>query len=245
MPKMPQPPRNAPPGTSLVTPLAAMKLKPVLVDRSGRVVRLRTLQPREVTPEIAHWLTDPAIMEGLNAPQMAMGLDAFRAYVGSFDNLRRSLLAIRHAVDDTPLGLLFLEVDLRHKLGSVHIVVGEGRGRRLDVIYETAQVLAWHFFTERKMEKLTFAPLARNRAAVAACRMGLLRQEGELKAHRIDGRTGERLDQLLFAVTLDDFRQRTLAVSEPPVYRGPGLPATHVGNTMVAMGWKAPADRGV
>ncbi len=237
MPKMPQPPRMPP----LVTPLAAMKLKPVLVDRSGRLVRLRTLQPREVTTEIAQWLADPAIMEGLNAPRMAMGLDAFRAYAGSFDNLRRSLIAVRDAADDTPFGLMFLEVDLRHKLGSVHVVMGEGRGRRLDAVYEAAQVLAWHVFTERKLEKLTFAPLARNRAAVAACRMGLLRQEGELKAHRIDGRTGERLDQLLFALTLDDFRQRTRAVSEPPVYRGPGLSATHVADTMAALGWKPPA----
>jgi len=237
MPKMPQPPRMPP----LVTPLAAMKLKPVLVDRSGRLVRLRTLQPREVTTEIAQWLADPAIMEGLNAPRMAMGLDAFRAYAGSFDNLRRSLIAVRDAADDTPLGLMFLEVDLRHKLGSVHVVMGEGRGRRLDAAYEAAQVLAWHFFTERKMEKLTFAPLARNRAAVAACRTGLLRQEGELKAHRIDGRTGERLDQLLFALTLDDFRQRTRAVSGPPAYRGPGLSATHVADTMAALGWKPPA----
>lgn len=234
MPKLPQPPRNPP----LVTPLAAMKLKPVLMDRSGRLVRLRTLQPGEVTPDIARWLTDPAIMKGLNAPRMAMGLDAFRAYAGSFDNLRRSLIAVREVEGDAPLGLIFLEVDLRHKLGSVHVVMGEGRGRRLDVLYDLAQVLAWHFFTERKLEKLTFAPLARNRAAVAACRLGMLRLEGELKAHRIDGRTGERLDQLLFAVTLDDFRQRTRAVSAPPVYRGPGLAPTHVVNTMIAAGWK-------
>lgn len=234
MPKMPQPPRNVP----LVTPLAAMKLRPVHMDRSGRVVRLRTLQPGEITQEIAQWLADPAIMEGLNAPRMAMGLDAFRAYAGSFDNLRRNLIAVREVESDAPLGLIFLEVDLRHKLGSVHVVMGEGRGRRFDVLADMARVLAWHFFTERKMEKLTFAPLARNRAAVAACRMGLLRQEGELKAHRIDGRTGERLDQLLFAVTLDDFRQRVRAASEPPVYRGPGLAPTHVVNTMIAAGWK-------
>jgi RimJ/RimL family protein N-acetyltransferase len=238
MPKMPVPPR----GSLLATPLAAMKLKPVFVDRAGATVRLRTVRPDDVTPVIAEWLTDPAIMEGLNAPRMAMGLDAFRAYVGSFDNLRRNLIAIRDVSGDAPLGLMFLDVDLRHKLGSAHIVIGEGERRRLDVVYDATRVLMWHFFTERKLEKLTFAPLSRNRAAVAACRVGLLRLEGELKAHRIDGRTGERLDQMLFAMTLDDFRKRMKAVDEPPVYAGPGLASNHVVNQLVAAGWKPPAS---
>jgi RimJ/RimL family protein N-acetyltransferase len=237
MPKMPQTPRKP----HLVTPLAAMKLKPVFVDRVGKLVRLRTLGPGEVTPEIADWLTDPAIMEGLNAPRRAMGLDAFRVYVGSFDNLRRNLMAIRDADDDTPLGLLFLDVDLRHKLGSAHIVIGKDEHRRMDVIYDATRVLMWHFFTERKLEKLTFAPLSRNRAAVAACRVGMLRLEGELKSHRIDGRTGERVDQMLFAMTLDEFRQRMKALVEPPAFSGAGVASTHVVDQLIAAGWMPPA----
>ena len=236
MPKMPQPPRQAP----LVTPLAAMKLKPVFVDRVGGIVKLRTLRPGEVTPEVADGLTDPAIMEGLNAPRRAMGLEAFRAYVASFDNLRRNLMAIRDATDDTPLGLLFLEIDLRHKLGSVHIVIWSKERRRLDVAFETIRLLAWNFFTERKLDKLTFAPLSRNRAAVAACRLSRLRKEGELRAHRIDGATGERLDQTLFALTVDEFWQRMFEGSEPPPYAGPGLPAGYALDRMLAAGWKRP-----
>lgn len=239
MPKMPQSPRQTP----LVTPLAAMKLKPVSVDRAGAVVRLQTLRPDGVTPEIAEWLTDPAIMEGLNAPQRAMGLDAFRAYVASFDNLRRNLILISDLAGGKPLGLLFLDVDLRHKLGSAHIVIGEGEHRRMDVVYDATRVLMWHFFTERKLEKLTFAPLSRNRAAVAACRVGMLRLEGELKAHRIDGRTGERVDQMLFAMTLDEFRQRMMVLVEPPVFTGPGVASRHVHDHLAAAGWLPPESR--
>lgn len=239
MPKMPKPPRQTP----LVTPLAAMKLKPVLVDRAGSVVRLRTLGPDGVTPEVAEWLTDPAIMEGLNAPRRAMGLDAFRTYVASFDNLRRNLLLISEAAAGMPLGLVFLDVDLRHKLGSAHMVIGEGEHRRMDVVYDATRVLMWHFFTERKLEKLTFAPLSRNRAAVAACRVGMLRLEGELKAHRIDGRTGERVDQMLFAMTLDEFRQRMKVLVEPPVFSGPGVAQNHVADHLAAAGWIPPESR--
>jgi RimJ/RimL family protein N-acetyltransferase len=238
MPKMPQPPRKTP----LVTPLAAMKLKPVFVDRVGAAVRLRTLVPADVTREIAEWLTDPEIMEGLNAPRMAMGLDAFRAYVGSFDNLRRNLLAIRDAADDRPLGLLFLDIDLRHKLGSVHIAIWEKDRRRLDLAFEAIRLLAWNFFTERKFEKLTFAPLSRNRAAVAACRLSRLRKEGVLKAHRIDGTTGKRLDQTLFALTVDEFWQRMFEGSEPPPYAGPGIPARYALDKMIGAGWSPPGN---
>ncbi len=227
----------------LVTPLAAMKLKPVAVDRSGALVRLQTLRADAVTPGIAEWLSDPAIMEGLNAPQSAMGLDAFRAYVASFDNLRRNLILISDLAGGKPLGLLFVDVDLRHRLGSAHVVIGEGEHRRMDVVYDATRVLMWHVFTERKLEKLTFAPLSRNRAAVAACRIGMLRLEGELKSHRIDGRTGERVDQMLFAMTLDEFRQRMTAMVEPPVFTGPGVASRHVVDHLTAAGWKPAGSR--
>ena len=203
MPKMPQHGRRP-----LVTPLAAMKLKPVQVDCWNDRYRLRTLTPAEVTPQIAEWLTDPAVMEGLNAPSRVMGLDAFRAYVASFDHLKRSLIAMRHLADDAPLGLFMLEVDLRHKLGSVHTVIGEAENRGKNIAQAIMPLLIIHFFRERKLEKLTFQPLARNQPAVKACENGGLRLEGTLRAHRIDGRTGERLDQLLYAMTLEEFKER-------------------------------------
>lgn len=224
MPKMPTPKR--PP---IVTPLGAAKLKPIFIDRCGDEYCVRTLKPNEVTPEIARWLTDPAVMEGLNAPQMAMGIDAFRAYVASFDNLRRSLVAIRRRTDDGPLGLMMLEVDLRHKIGSLHIIIGDARDRRLTVALDAATIMVRHFFTERKMEKLTFQPLARNAAAVAVCKASRLHLEGTLRSHRIDGRTGERQDQMVFGLTLDEFNERERVMTEAgrrlPTYEGPGLPA--------------------
>lgn len=221
MPKMP----NAR-GPKLTTPLAAARLKPVIVDRWSSRYRLKTLAPAEVTPEIAGWLTDPAVMEGLNAPSLAMGLDAFRAYVASFDNLRRSLLCIRARDDDRPLGLMMLEVDLRHKIGSLHLVVGKAEHRNLAVAVEATAIMVRHFFDERRMEKLTFQPLARNRAAVAACTMARLTHEGTLRSHRIDGRTGERLDQMVFGMTRAEYDGRFRADAEAghlPPYDGPGF----------------------
>lgn len=223
MPKMPQSGRQ--PAIPLVTPLAAARLKPVFVDRWSDRHRVRTLKPEEVTPEIAEWLTAPEVMEGLNAPRAAMGLDAFRAYVASFDNLRRNLVAIRRKSDGTPLGLMMLEIDLRHKVGSLHIVIGETESRKLGVAIDAATIMVRHFFIDRKLEKLTFQPLARNAAAVAACRGSMLVYEGTLRSHRIDGRTGERLDQLVFGLTREEFIQRdekALAAGTAAPFDGPG-----------------------
>ncbi len=43
-------------------------------------------------------------------------------------------------------------------------------------------------------------PLSRNRTVVQACQWLGLRCEGILKAHRLDLKTGERLDQHVFAM---------------------------------------------
>jgi len=219
MPKMPQPPR-----APLVTPLVAQRLKPIFVDRWNDHFRLRTLTPAEVTPEISEWLTDPAIMEGLNAPRQAMGLDAFRAYVGSFDNLKRSVMAVRRRDNDLAVGLIVLEVDLRHKLGSAHMVVGDPENRGKRVSFEAMTLLGRIFFRERKLEKLTFQPLARNQSAIKVCENAGLRLEGTLRGHRIDGATGERLDQLLYALSVEEYEERFAAIMFG-AYGGPDIKA--------------------
>lgn len=202
MPKMPS---SRPP---LVTPLAAQKLKPVIVDQREGKVRLKTMAPADVTPDVARWLTDPAVMEGLNAPKEAMGLDAFRAYVASFDQLRRNLMLVTLLPDDRPVGLLFLEIDLRHKIGSLHFIIGE-EGERGHGLATAACIMAIkNFFIDRAMEKLTFQPLDRNETAIAVCEKYRLRLEGIMRSHRIDGRTGERLDQRVYGLTKAEFFER-------------------------------------
>ena len=228
MPKMPKfgsQPRPSP-NRRLVTPLAAAGLQPTFVDRWSDRHHVRTLRPEEVTPEISEWLAAPEVMEGLNAPRAAMGIDAFRAYVASFDNLRRNLVAIRRRSDDAPVGLMMVEIDLRHRVGSLHIVVGDAENRNLGVATDAATIMTRHFFLERKMEKLTFQPLARNVRAVELCRTSGLQLEGTLRSHRIDGRTGERLDQVVFGMTRDEFTQRDDMKLDPGFsapYDGPGI----------------------
>jgi RimJ/RimL family protein N-acetyltransferase len=228
MPKMPQ----GGPRLNPLTPTAASQS--IFVDRSGEKCRIRTFRPAEVDRHSVNWLADPAVAAGLNMPS-SLGLDAFRSYVASFDNFRRNLLAVR-TPDDKPIGMIMVEIDPRHRLGSLHLIVGEPDQRKLHISFEAVGLAIWHLFMERKLEKLTFEPLARNRAAVAACRFGMLRQEAELLSHRLDAKTGERLDQLIFALTLAEFKQRVKAVSKLPVFEGPGLPRNFVRDTARSFG---------
>jgi RimJ/RimL family protein N-acetyltransferase len=234
MPKMPQA------GQRLnVAPARTAAPKPIMVDRSGEVCRIGTLRQHQVTPRIEAWLTDPAVAAGLNMPGAALSAEMFRAYVASFDNVRRNLMAIQTRSGE-PIGLIMAEIDQRHRVGSLHLIIGDAAHRRLQFSFEAMTLVVWHMFVERGVEKLTFEPLARNQAAVMACRLGLLRQEGELRAHRLDSKTGERLDQMVFALTLDEFKARVRAVSTLPRFDGPGLTADFVRKTARSFGRIAP-----
>lgn len=128
------------------------------------------------------------------------------------------------------------EIDPRHRIGSLHLIVGDITQRKLQISFEATRLAIWHMFLERKLEKLMFEPLARNQAAVMACRLGMLRQEGELLSHRLDAKTGERLDQLVFALTLEEFKNRVRAVPTLPVFEGPGLSRYFVRETARSFG---------
>ncbi|PBC04039.1 GNAT family N-acetyltransferase [Mesorhizobium sp. WSM3860] len=231
MPKMPHA------GQRVGLPPIAAAQKAIFVDRSGETCRIRTLRPNEVNERFTRWLADPAVSAGLNMPGTAMGLESFRSYVNSFDNVWRNLLAIR-LLDDDPIGLIMIEIDPRHRIGSLHIIVGDKAQRKLQISIEATRLAIWHLFVERRLEKLMFEPLARNQAAVTACRLGMLRQEGTLLSHRLDIKTGERLDQLVFALTLDEFKKRVRVVPTLPVFQGPGLSRHFVRETAKSFGRK-------
>jgi len=204
VPKMPHKPGiTLPPQRTSGGPVVRRKREPVMVDREENGVRIRTLMPEMATSEIANWLTDPAVMEGLNSPRPHMGLDAFRAYIAHFDNFARNLMLISRG--STPRGLLFLDIDPRHRTGAVHLVIGETANRGKGIAPRAAVLACHHAFLDRDLEKLTFEPLERNDAAIAICEKAGLRLEGILRSHRIDGRTGERLDQRIYGLLRSEY----------------------------------------
>jgi RimJ/RimL family protein N-acetyltransferase len=208
---------------------------PVIVDRGTINCRIRTLKPAEVDQSFALWLTDPAVQQGLNTPTRAMGMDAFKAYVASFDNIHRGLLGI-WTLEGRPAGLIRLDIDLRHKLASIHLIIGDPDLRRQHLAFGAVRLLIWHLFLERDLAKVMFEPLARNEAAVAACRGALLRQEATLVSHRLDAQSGERLDQLIFSLTRAEFEHRVRTTPALPEINGPGLATDFVERSAKRLG---------
>jgi len=227
MPKMPAPfpPRRAAaPKPIVAAPLGS--LRPMHGDRNDGRVRIVTLRPAEVTAEIAAFLADPDVMEGWNAPRKEMGLDAFRAYAASFDGIRRNLLVVRDMADDRPLGLVVLNIDHRHRTGAWHMCVGRNEDRGHKIGQWAGTLAVRHAFEDHKLEKLSFELLERNAIAIGVVEKYGIRLEGVLRKHRIDALTGERLDQRVYGMTIDEYRPAIAALAQAnllPPFEGPGL----------------------
>ena len=207
MPRMPLPgkrPARLPgAGPSMRAPLAG--LKPVFGDRNDGRIRLVTLTPREVTPEIAEFLADPDVMEGWNMPRREMGLDAFRAYVASFDNIKRSLMAIRMVEDNRPVGIIVLNIDHRHRSAAFHTCIGKKEDRGQQIGVRAGTLLVRHAFEDRKVEKLSFEMLERNAIAIGVVEKYGIQREGVLRKHRVDALTGERLDEHVYGMMAEEY----------------------------------------
>lgn len=228
MPKMPHPGKRPVPlssaGPAVRSPLAG--LRPMFGDRNDGRIRLVTLTPREVTPEIAELLADPDVMEGWNMPRKTMGLDAFRAYVASFDNIKRSLLAIRMVEDNRPVGIIVLNIDHRHRSAAFHTCIGkaEDRGQKIGIAAGTLVVR--HAFEDRKVEKLSFEMLERNAIAIGVVEKYGIRREGVLRKHRVDALTGERLDEHVYGMMAEEYWPAIEALGKAgllPPFMGPGI----------------------
>jgi len=228
MPKMPFSARRPVvvprPKATIAAPLAG--LKPVFGDRNDGRVRLVTLRPQEVTREIAEFLADPDVMEGWNAPRTSMGLDVFRAYVASADNIRRSIMAIRMMEDDHPVGLIILNIDHRHRTAAFHTCIGRAEDRGQAIGGAAGTLAVRHAFEDRKAEKVSFELLERNTAAIGIVEKFGIRLEGVLRKQRVDALTGERLDERVYGMTVEEYRPAVEALKQAgklPPFEGPGL----------------------
>ncbi len=214
-------PRKAP---VVKPPLAG--LKPQFGDRNDGKIRIVTLLPDEVTPEIAAFLADPDVMEGWNMPRKEMGLEAFRAYVASFDHIKRSLMAIREFDSNRPVGIIVFNIDHRHRSAGWHMCIGkaEDRGQQIGVRAGTLGVR--HAFEDRKVEKLSFEFLARNKVAIGVAEKYGIQREAVLRKHRVDALTGERIDEHVYGMMVEEYWPAIEALGKAgmlPPFEGPGI----------------------
>ncbi len=200
MPKLPQKP-----GLPFRPATLPQVAKPLLVDIDNGRFRLRTAKSADATGEMAAWMSDPVVVSGLNGTGQPMSVDQLRGYFSGFDNIRKNLTIIRTVKGDQPIGLLMFDIEPRHLIGTFHILIGSKPHRVGEASYVAVRLLLKHLFETRSVEKVCMEPLSRNKAVVAYCEWFGFRLEGILKSHRLDSRTGERLDQHVFGMTKEEY----------------------------------------
>lgn len=179
--------------------------KPVFVDVSNGKYRLRTAALTDARADVAAWLSDSLVVSALNGTGQAMTPDQLGSYISGFDNMRKNLVLVRTVAGDVPIGLIMFDIEPRHKIGSFHIFIGTKARRVGEASYAAVRLVLRHMFEQRGVAKVCVEPLSRNRAAVRSCEWLGFTLEGVLRSHRLDTKTGERLDQHVFAITRTEY----------------------------------------
>jgi RimJ/RimL family protein N-acetyltransferase len=123
---------------------------------------LRSLVPGDVDARVLGWLSDPAMMQGLNLAGLNFDLEQLRAFVGGFDNLHHHLIGIFDRASGLLAGFYTLDIDLRHRLGQITTGIGEPAYQGRGTLWATIDALLDHFFAERGVDKISGRILARN-----------------------------------------------------------------------------------
>ena len=170
--------------------------------------QLRSLTPADSTERYLDWTADPEVMLPLNRQPRRLEREELARYIASFDNRTRFQLGVfcRHTGEH--VGIFTVELDLPNLLARTNVLIGERAHWGVGIILETRAAILDFLFDTVGIEKVWGTPLARNFAAVYNYQAQGFRCEGVLKAH-IRAQSGERLDQYLFALLNQEWRNRS------------------------------------
>lgn len=166
---------------------------------------LRTLKPSDASARWQAWLADPEVMHPLNTPTREISLERLRAHIAKHDQVKRHLIGVFVRGENLHIGFYRIDVDLRHRLATFNVVIGDRDYWGRKVVLETRAALLDYFFRKQNIAKAIGQPPARNFPSVFNYRAQGWRLEGILKAHRQSTLTGDRFDQLQFGLTQEEW----------------------------------------
>jgi RimJ/RimL family protein N-acetyltransferase len=169
---------------------------------------LRTLRPADASERWLAWARDPEVMDPLNSPEREMTIPRLQKYIARHDQVRRLMIGVFDRKNDLHIGFYLIELDERHKLATLNVVIGDRAYWGQRVVLETRAALLDFLFQKRGVEKAMGMPLARNFPAIFNYRAQGWRLEGVLKSHRKSWRGDGRLDQLQFGLTRKEWRDK-------------------------------------
>jgi RimJ/RimL family protein N-acetyltransferase len=179
--------------------------KPVLLQTDR--FELRSLKPIDASERWLRWAQDPDVMGPLNMPVQKLSREQLASYIASADNLHSFLIGIFDKASRIQIGFFKIEVDPFHHCANFNVTIGEKGWWGKGVVNEARAALLDHFFEQRGIEKACGHPLARNFPAIFNYKAQGWRHEGTLRSHRASATNQSRLDQYVFGLLRDEWRQ--------------------------------------
>ena len=165
---------------------------------------LRTLRPSDASARWIGWFADPEVMTPLNVKTVQMSLQELQAHIARHDQAKRLLIGIFERSTDLHIGYYKIDIDSRHRLASVNVIIGDKDYWGRKVVNETRAAILDYLFKERNIAKAVGMPPARNFPSIFNYHAQGWRLEGILKSHRESIRSG-RIDQLQFGLNKEDW----------------------------------------
>jgi RimJ/RimL family protein N-acetyltransferase len=166
---------------------------------------LRTLRPTDASERWLRWLADPEVMHPVNTPTRHISLDQLRAHIANHDQMKRLYIGIFDRTNDLHIGFYRIDLDQRHRLATFNLIIGDKDYWGRKVVNETRAALLDYLFRKRNVAKAVGMPPVRNFPSVFNYREQGWRLEGILKSHREGLGGNNRIDQLQFGLTKEEW----------------------------------------
>ena len=199
MPRLPKPSTGVHSSTGRKNPVPlgrpASQGKAFQLDRDE--FYLRSLRHTDASPEFAGWMNDPEVVSGINIPELNMSVERLARYITTFDNLRKYLIGIFVKPDMKLIGFYQIDVDVRHRRGTITAVIGNRDWWGEGVFKRTSPGLVDAFFEHRNIDKMSVRITSRNKKILYSLMGTRFKHEGCLKGEVL-APDGQRLDIHIF-----------------------------------------------
>lgn len=169
---------------------------------------IRSMLREDVTSDFLNWLADPEVMVGLNMPQKKLSrLQAVR-YILGYDNRYRFFLAICLRSNGNQIGFFTVDCDPVHQSGETSVVIGNQDFWGKNVVLEARTALLDFLFDQVGLHKILGRPHGRNFSSIFNYKAQGFKCEGILREQMRSIQNDQRLDQLIFGITRQEWHTR-------------------------------------
>ncbi|MEL6641055.1 MAG: GNAT family protein [Pseudomonadota bacterium] len=172
---------------------------------------IRSVEREDVTETFLNWLTDDDVVIGMNTPQRQMSVAQGIRWILSYDNEKRFFLMVIDKESQTAIGFFTLTLD-PHNVAETAVVVGDRDFWGQNVVMESRSAILDFAFDTLGVHKIIGRPHGRNFASIFNYNAMGFTCEAVLRQQMKAAKQDERLDQLVYGIFADEWRNRQEAI---------------------------------